>query len=171
MKDLKVALISANINSFDEPTIIPAGMKCDTYVYTEKIFPFPLKNLNPRLQGKYIKINTHRFLPGYDAYIWIDGSVEIKDKKFISHVMKALDGKDVAISTHYERKNVYEEIEYILARIEEGKEYLITRYANEPLAEELLFYKNNRLPEDHPLYICRFFARWNNEKVNRVFDD
>ena len=172
MKDLRIAIVSANINDFDEHQFnLPNGCKCDMHWYTEKNLPFPLVNLNSRLQGKYIKINTHRFLKNYDAYIWIDGSVEIKDKRFISQIIKKLEGEDVAISIHPERRNVYEEIEYILARIEEGKEYLVSRYANEPLAEELVFYKNNHLPVEYPLYVCRFFARWNNKRVNRIFDD
>lgn len=171
-KAYKVALICANIGSFDPVFPIKHQLyDYDLFYYTENNLPFPLPNLNSRLKSKYVKIQTHRFLPDYNIYIWIDGSVEIISERFVSRMVELIKESDMAITVHPERSNVYQEINYILDNIDAGKEYLIKRYANEPLAEEAIFYKNKHLPEDHPLYITRLFARWNHERVNRCFDD
>lgn len=172
MRDIRIALLSANIGSFDPVFPIKTqGYACDVHYYTEKNLPYPLPNLNDRLKSKYIKIKTHRFLPNYDAYVWIDGSVEIVSHKFVERMIVALEDSDIVIAMHPERANVYEEIDYILSNIEAGKEYLIKRYAGEPFPEELVFYKNDHSVEPNPLYATRFFARWNNKRLNRCFDD
>lgn len=168
----RVALISANIGAFDPVfDIVPQNIECDIFYYTERNLPHPLPNLNNRLRGKYLKTMAHRFLPNYDIYVWVDGSVEIIDSRFIERIIEVLKKDHVSISLHPERKNVYEEIDYILTNIDAGKEYLVSRYVNEPLADEMLFYKNGYLPETYPLYVCRFFARRNTDRVNRCFED
>ncbi len=176
MKKNRVAFVSANIGSFDPifkhaDQEITRHFDCDFLYYTEKNLPFPLPNINDRLKSKYVKIQMHRFLPEYDAYVWIDSSVEIISHTFVLHILSLLKDNDVVIPVHPERKNVYHELEYILENIAAGKEYLIKRYANEPLMEEMMFYRNNHMPEDYPLCITRFFARWNNKKVNEAFND
>lgn len=168
----RIAVVCANIGSFDPVFAFPdQSIDCDFFYYTEKNLPYPLPNLNDRLKSKYIKIQMHRFLPGYDVYIWLDGSVQVSSKLFVQHLKNNVEMYDVAMSVHHERDSVYEELEYILSNIDAGKEYLIKRYGNEPLAEEMAFYKNNGLPDYHRLFITRFFARKNNKHINAAFDD
>lgn len=172
MKTKRIAVVCANIGSFDPVFKFPdQTIDCDFHYFTEKNLPYPLPNLNNRLRSKYIKIQMHRFLPDYDEYIWIDGSVEVLGKRFAQHMHNHLEGHEVAMSVHHERNTVYEELEYILTNMEAGKEYLIKRYRDEPLAEEMAFYKNSHLSDDHSLYITRFFARRNNKVTNAAFDD
>ncbi len=168
----RIALISANIGSFDPVfDVVKQSIDCDVFYYTERNLPHPLPNLNNRLRGKYLKIMTHRFLPNYDIFVWVDGSVEITDPKFVQRLVEKVRHDQISMCVHPERKNAYDELDYILTSIDNGKEYLVARYANEPLAEEMLFYKNNHLPEDYPLYVCRFFARRNVPLVNACFED
>lgn len=171
-KEYRVALICANIGKFDPILKVEEQeYKCDIHYFTEATLPFPLPNLNDRLKSKYIKIQTHRFLPNYNAYIWIDGSVEVTNERFVKDIIDGLQGHDIIVSLHPERKNVYQEIEYILDSIEAGKEYLIKRYADQPFEEEETFYKNKGLPQSYPLYVTRFFARWNRSFINDAFND
>lgn len=168
----KIAVVCANVGEFDPVFNLPdQSIDCDFFYYTEKNLPYPLPNLNDRLKSKYVKIQMHRFLPKYDYYVWIDSSVQVTSSKFIQHIKNLLECEDVVISLHPDRDNVYSEMEYILASIDGGKEYLVKRYANEPLEEELTFYKNTGLPDDVPLFATRFFARKNSKKVNEAFND
>lgn len=172
MRKLKVALLTANIGNFElDRHWEDQNCTCNFYKFNDNNLPFPLPNLNDRLRSKYIKIMTHRFLPDYDIYIWIDSSVEIVSDKFVSKIIELLHGNDIVICDHYERKDVYSELEYIKTSIENGKEYLVKRYEKEPIEEEMTFYKNNDITEDNTLFITRFFARRNNKKVNDAFND
>lgn len=172
---MRIAIVTANVGGIDigaEERFEKLNI-ADLYYYDEYNLPFPLPNLNDRLKSKYIKIMTHRFLPQYDVYIWVDSSVELVDVKgFIPHILKGIKmGCDLQITPHHERFNAYDELDFIKEQILLGKEYLSKRYENEPLEEEKAFYQQEGLERDFPLYITRFFARPNNEKVNKAFDD
>lgn len=112
---------------------------------------------------------THRFLPDYDIYIWIDGNIEVKSEKFVENIIDKLD--DVAISVHPDRQNVYEEIGHIEDNIRKQNKYLSVRYKDEPFGAELEFYGKECLPPTEPLYACRFFARKNTPDVNKAFEE
>lgn len=164
-------ILSANIGNFDKP-IVPWTVGAQIRCYTEANLPHPLPNLNNRLKGKYIKIMAHRFLDA-QRYIWIDGSVQPLNDLFQREMYGMLreSGADVVIAKHPERKGVYEELDYIAAGMKDGKQYLIDRYANEPLNAEFQFYEKQGLPYDFPLYVCRMFARQCTPKVNEAFND
>jgi hypothetical protein len=161
-------IISANIGNFDTISDPPFGLRYQCY--TEQNLPFQLPNLDNRLKGKYVKIQTHRFRD--DPYwIWVDGSVQIVSERFTRFMRTKLEGHDIAIPLHPDRANVFEEISYILEHIKAGKDYVKSRYENEPLAEEREFYIQQGLPTQFPLYACRVFARVNSAKVNAAFND
>lgn len=172
MSKKRVAVLTANIGNFEpDRHWEEQDYICDFYKFHDSSLPFPLPNLNDRLKSKYLKTMTHRFLPNYDIYIWVDSSVEIVSEKFVSKMVELLKGNDIVICDHYERSNVYQELEYIKTNIEQGKEYLVKRYEKEPIEEEMTFYKNNGITEDNVLFITRFFARRNSPKVNEAFND
>lgn len=168
---MKVALLTANVGGIDNvPPVPEQSVPYDYFCYTEKNLPFPLHNLDSRLKGKYCKINTHRFLK-HDIFIWIDGRIEITSPDFVKTMVEWLQNKDVVISRHQYRHNVYEEIHWIQEMMRNGNKYLLERYAHEPFNEELKFYSGQGMPVDYPLFACGVFARWNNPKVNWVFRD
>ena len=165
---MKTAIVTCNIGGIDDGHEIPNTP--DFYYYTEKNLPFPLPHLNNRLKGKYLKIMTHRFLPQYDNYIWLDGVVK-PTKELIEYFQSKLQDKDIAIAKHPYRNNVFEELLYIQKKMNLGREYLLKRYKDEPFGLEAKFYKKEKLPDDFPLYHCRLFIRRNEERVNRTFDE
>lgn len=167
---MKIALITANIGSFDsfKNPVEQLGSDISIHVYTEKNLPVPLPHLNNRLKGKYIKIMTHRFLPDYDYYVWIDGNVHVHSDFFVLDMLD--EGNDISICKHHERNDVYEEIDYIIENMNSGAEYLLKRYATDPWYEEYEFYENSGMP-DVPLYACKFFCRKNSPKVNEAFEE
>lgn len=169
---MKIAIITANIGDIDNVMGIPLqNNKIDYYIYHDLNLPFPLPNLNDRLKSKYIKIQTHRFLPQYDLYIWLDGRVQILSKDFVKEMIENIMDYDMCMFNHRERKSVYEEIGYIIKNIKLGNHYLLSRYGNQCLEKEARFYREEGIPKNYPLYACTIFARWNNKKVNDVFDE
>lgn len=151
---MKIAVISASFGGKDtKKPFFPQSVECDYYFFTEANSPVPLPNLPDRLKAKYFKLQMHRVLPGYDAYVWIDANVEVTSPDFVK-VMT--DGVFVIrIQRHHERETIGHEIDFIL---NSDNVYLTTRYSGQPLKEEYEFYLKCGMPEDAPLYSCNIFA-------------
>lgn len=169
---MKIAVVTANIGNFDPILGLPKQDAEFTYFfYNENNLPFPLPNLNNRLKSKYIKIQMHRFLPNYDMYIWLDGRIKVQADTFVKTFVQQIENKDIVLYKHRERDNVYQEIEYIIEQMNKGNHYLLSRYGNQQLFKEAIFYKDNDLPNDFPLVMSGVFARMNNKIVNACFDE
>lgn len=167
----KICLISCNIGDID--SIYPPAKQSqgfELFYYSENTLPFPLPNLDNRMRGKYLKTQSHKFINA-EIIIWCDASIEIISPDFIQTCIDHLKDNDIVITKHSQRKNVYEELEYIIDRMKAGDRYLLKRYARQPLYQEYEFYKENKMPKDFPLFGCYFFARWNNDRVNEMFND
>src|SRR3990167_6851998 len=149
----RIAVVTANIGGFDEiKGICKQTIEIDYFHYTENNLPFPLPNLNNRLKSKYIKTQMHRFLPDYDYYVWLDGSIRVNGGNFIEHITENIEANDISMYIHRERKSVYEELDFIDSEIKKGNPYLVTRYAHQQMIKEALFYAKNKVPFDYPLY-------------------
>lgn len=168
----RVAVITANIGKIDEIIGIPKQtIPIDFFYYTQDNLPFPLPSLSNRLRGKYLKIQTHRFLHSYDYYVWLDGRVQITSTSFIENLIESLGKNHIALFKHRERQTVYEEMEYIIKRMKEGYHYLLNRYGDQQMEKELQFYTHQELPKNFPLYAATLFIRRNDQFVNKVFDE
>ena len=168
----KICILTASIGGIDNVCGIPKqNIDIDYKYYDDNNLPFPLNNLSDRLKARYLKSQTHRFLPNYDLYIWLDGRIKVEGNNFAQTFLQQAMDHDLAIYKHTERNNVYEELCYIDQQIGKGSPYLMARYKDQQLLKESLFYKNGGLPEDFPLFMGGFYARWNNKKVNDCFDE
>ena len=106
---MKTAVITAVFGGMDTPKpFAPQSVECDRIFITEENSPFPLPNLPPRLQAKYFKLQAHRAFPEYDAYVWIDGNIEVTSPDFVKVMTHRLSG--IRIQKHHERKTIEEEI-------------------------------------------------------------
>jgi hypothetical protein len=94
-------------------------------------------------------------LPGYDAYVWIDGNIEVTSPDFVKVMTEGLERDDIVIQRHHERQTIKQEIDFILAS---ENEYLTTRYGAQPLREEYDWYLRQGMPESAALYSCNIFA-------------
>lgn len=166
----KVAIMTCNIGGIDQ-IHAPAQqtLPFEFFYYSENNLPFPLPALNNRLKGKYFKTQAHKFLD-HDIFIWIDGSVEILSENFVELISDELSGNEIIIQRHAHRNNVYQELNYISNKMNEGNGYLLKRYAGQPFKLEAEFYSRKGMPKDFPLFQCSFFARENNKRMNSIFD-
>lgn len=169
---MKIAVVTAIFGGKDTPKPFPAqSVDCDYFCFTEANSPVPLPNLPDRLKAKYFKLQMHWVLPGYDAYVWIDGNIEVNSADFVKVMTEGLDG--IRIQRHHERQTIKEEIDFILAS---ENVYLTTRYAAQPLREEYEWYLKEGMPEDAPLYSCNVFSfalfdTYNHDENLSFFDD
>lgn len=151
---MKIAVVTAIFGGKDTQKPFAAqSVPCDYFCFTEANSPVPLPNLPDRLKAKYFKLQMHRVLPLYDAYVWIDGNIEVTSSDFVKVMTEGLDG--IRIQRHHERQTIGEEIDFILAS---DNVYLTTRYGAQPLKQEYEWYLSQGMPEDAPLYSCNIFA-------------
>lgn len=166
--EMKIAVVTAIFGDMEKPKpFCEQSVPCDRYVFTPENTPFPLPNLPPRLQAKYFKLQTHRVLPRYDCFVWIDGNIEITSPDFVKVMTDGL-YDNIRIQKHHERATIGEEIEYILAS---ENPYLKARYDSQPLAAEYGYYLSGGMPADAPLYSCNLFAWDFKLEVAPFFDD
>jgi len=163
---IKIAIITANVGGVDEVKPIPhQTIAYDYYYFDETNLPE-----NVILSGdnafisKYPKLMTHKLLPDYDIYIWIDGRVEVTSPNFIESMINGLG--DVRMTRHPQRQTIQEEFDFIDNLFEQKDEYVCSRYKQEDIAKQKEIITN----PDAALYACGVFARRNNQKVNEAFE-
>lgn len=156
---MKIAVISAIFGDMEkEKPFATQSVDCDRFCFTPFNSPFPIPNLPPRLQAKYFKLQPHKVLPDYDFYIWIDGNIEVTNPDFVWQMIQNMQtvGRNIKIQRHHERETLGQEIDFIL---NSENPYLLARYGNQPLHEELNYYKSVKTDvKNAALYSCNIFC-------------
>lgn len=169
---MKIALITAVFGDIDEVKEVPvqADAHYKRFVFTEKNSPFPFPNLPDRLRAKYFRCQSHRIdeLKEYDMHCWLDGRIQVKSEFMLRDFAHRIMGSDIGLGAHQDRNCIYDEVDFI---VNSQSEYLISRYANQPLKQEVDFYRAKGHPTHAGLYSTGIFMRWNNTRVNPMFDE
>lgn len=113
---MRAALICA-IFGDEEPRPLPPGVGVDSYLLTDsgldpegwQVVRAPAQ-ASPRLAARQVKALPWRFVPGYDTYVWIDGSVEVLDPGYPEWAA-GQDFANVAAPAHPDRDCIYDEAE------------------------------------------------------------
>ena len=169
---MKIAIIRANIGGIDEVLPIPnQTIKFDSFVYDETNLPYSLPNFDNRTKARYLKIMPHRYLPGYDFYIWLDGRVEVTSELFVEGFLHELQGKQMVCTLHKDRENCFDELKHMLHEMNKGNHYLISRYGKQNLRRELDLLYDKDFPKEFPLLASGMFIRKNNYLLNKFFED
>ncbi len=169
---MKIAVITAVFGGMEkQKPFCPQSVECDRIFITEENSPVPLPNLPPRLQAKYFKLQAHRVFPEYDAFVWIDGNIEVTSPDFVKVMTDKMPDPRVFgrfnIQRHHERQTIEQEIDLITAS---DNEYLTTRYGKQPLRAEYEYYLSQGMPPEAPLYACNIFA-WENTQYKQFLMD
>ena len=153
---MKIAVITAVFGGIDQEFPFPeqdfaSDHTVDRFFFNEENNRFPMPSLPNRLKAKFYKCNMNLMCPGYDAYVWIDGNIEVTSSVFISRVMYDLIGHSFVIQPHHERATVGEEYDFI-----EGSDnpYIKVRYSWQPMKEERAYLN----ADEAPLKSCNIFA-------------
>lgn len=109
-----------------------------------------LNHLHPRRVAKLPKVYPHFFseLLKYKYTIWIDGGMEIVVENFVDQVLSYLEN-GMLLSPHFDARDCA----YGEATIRPPK------YVNEPMDQQVAFYKADGFPENYGLYEGGLIAR------------
>jgi len=172
---MNVAIITANIGGIDEVKPFPGQHKLEEvhqdyfcieeHQLREVLKKEGLDSANDRLVSRCPKFMTHKLLPGYDVYIWLDARVQVVDKDFTGFMLDNLE--EVKIALHPDRKTIGEETEHILERLKNNDKYLLPRMSIEDIEKQKAVIGEK---SDLPIYCLRVFSRINSEKVNEFYE-
>ena len=133
----KIAVISAILGGLDDPPTHPVqSIEHDYYLFTEENFPLRDKAMTPRLQAKIPKCFGWQLKPGYDYYMWIDGSLTMTSTDTLKHYFDAIQGYDLVVLKHPGRDTVYWESRYLERGLKDSR-YINERYAGEWVKEQM----------------------------------
>lgn len=169
---MKIAVLTANLGKFDinvpnADQILPKGVQMDFHRFTDENFP-PITGLTPRFQYRIPKLFGWQMFPGYDYYIWMDGSFSMQHGEAVKWFLDRCQGYDMAVFRHPWRKTLAEEVAHIDKKLAEGNKYITQRYTNglhkEQLASIIESTKYTTF-KDENLYASTSFIYKNNLSV------
>lgn len=152
---MKVAVISANLGSYDKPNdwpelIAPDGVTVAVHRFTDANFPPRPLAMTSRLQCALPKMFGPQFAPGFDLYLWIDASC-VPTPNAVEWFIERLGDKELVVFKHPERNSIREEYEFMKARMARpGETYLNSRYKGEWLDEQFAAVMTDTRPGKQP---------------------
>ncbi len=174
-KDLKIAIVTAIYNNYDNLNNICINSNIDYICFTENrnIEPkgwslFFLPNLSTNRKGssfiKYIKSHLDIYLNEYDYVIWCDGNIKILNFDLIKLMVDSFRDTEILMFKHYDpnpnlfRKCVYEEAHF-------AKNF--NKYSKERLDQQINDYHNDKYPTNNGLFQSGIYLQNNKSpKVN-----
>lgn len=97
-------------------------------------------SMSPRLRAKLDRMLMWETHPGFDYYIWLDSSFSILSQNSIQWIINQCTDVDAVFFKHSKRNSVTEEFNFVFNELNNNNKYLLNRYEDEPLVEELNSY-------------------------------
>jgi hypothetical protein len=176
MKPIRVAVVSANLGSYD-PVVDYPIQKVDSHIELDiyrlndnNFFPRPLA-MTSRLMAGMPKMLSWQMFPCYDFYIWVDASCTLSNENSVMWFIDKIIGYDFALFKHPDRYTIYEEYEFVKRKIKEGSKYLCSRYKDEWLDQQMNCILDDRTFVDDSLYASTAFVHKNIKKNQAVLKD
>lgn len=167
---MKVAILSCILGSFDVPVNpVEQNISVAFHRFTDWDFP-PITGLTPRLQYRMPKLFGWEMYPGFEYYIWLDGSVSLIRPDSAQWLLDQLGDNDMAVFKHPWRSSIREEADHIEEYLQKGNEYITTRYKNGLHKEQLALIQGDKSYTDNHLYASTAFVYRNTPKVKEVLD-
>ena len=126
------------------------GLRYQTNSWTVRPVPEDLLRLENVRQQRLLKILPHRYLPGYDLSVWIDGNISVKGD--LTGFLRSLDFSKGSFLTrrHPSRRCAYEEAKAVLRM---GKD------RSGRVGPQMEAYRNEGFPENFGLEETNVVAR------------
>lgn len=130
LDNLKVCVLSANLGNFDTAIEhVKQDIDVTLHTFTDEDFP-PIADLPHRFQYRIPKLFGWQMFPGYDYYIWLDGSMQLTRADSVRWLIEQLGSNDIAFFKHPWRKTIKEEVDFIEQRLKDKDPYITARYKN-----------------------------------------
>jgi len=173
---MRTAIITANTNNFEKDfKYVDQSIPVDFYLFNDENFPPRYKAITPRLQSKIPKMFGWQLAPGYDYYIWVDGSFALSPDTAKWALDQCKD--DAAFLKHPYRNTIQEENDFIKERIQRAADrkspnrYTYRRYFHELFDEQMTEIQSDKGFIDNLLIASGFFIYKNNEKVHNLMKE
>lgn len=168
---MRVAILTAILGDFDTP-VDPVQQKIDGEVvfhrFTDKDFP-PIASMDPRFQYRIPKMFGWEMFPGYDYYIWLDGSFSFDRWDSAQWFLDQIGDAEAAFFKHPWRNTAQEETDHIEEYLQKGDKYITPRYRNGLHKEQMAKILFDQGYIDDKLYTSTAFIYKNNAKVHQSF--
>lgn len=172
---MKIALLSANLGGVDkEHDHVSQSISYDYFGLNDENFPPRSKAMMPRLQAKIPKFFGWQLFPGYDYYMWLDGSIALAHEdaiKYFKDSMECCGGHDIVVLRHPRRPNIRQEARYLRKGLREQSKYLVARYDGEWTPEQIKQIDKDRHYVDDLMVNGGVFMYRNNRKVRAMFKE
>lgn len=155
---------------------VEQSVPCDFLCFTEAPWPRQIgawrvirsglnAGLHPRMRAKYFKVLSHRVFPGgrlawrfdlcgrrprYDAILWVDGCLRIKDPHFAEAFAGHIGGTGWSMFIHPDRDCVFKELRQAAAQ---------KKWSALPIAAQMEAYRAEGMPEGRGLMAATLIAR------------
>lgn len=160
----KILLITANLSAAEDqktrsiPQSLDPNFNVSLLSLNDKNFPPRFNALHPRLHAKIPKMLAWEYFSNFDYYIWMDASYEFSGLNSLSNIISALCNFDFSIIKHWDRSSIYDELVFMKDQMNSGSQYLINRYLNEYMDEQVHSYISTPGFTDNKLYAGGLFC-------------
>jgi len=138
---MRILVITANIGGTSSNTFVPQNIPNVDFVKLDNSnYPERIKAMHPRLQGKIPKMLAWELYPDYDYYIWVDAPFSLNNSNSVQWFLDKLQNNKAAFFMHPVRTTVQSEAEFVIDNIKYNNQYLIDRYQNENMKEQVESY-------------------------------
>ena len=166
---MKVAILSANLGAFDKEVDncmqeLSGDVEMTFHRFTDKDFP-PCVGLTPRLQYRIPKMFGWQMFPGYDFYLWLDGSMSMQDPHSLMYFVDRCRDNDIVVFKHPWRNTILEETAHIEDHLKKKKPYITTRYKGGFHQQQYEVIKADKGYQDTVLYASTAFMYKNTPQV------
>ena len=114
--------------------------------------------MSPRLRGKIPKMLAWEDNEEYDYYIWMDSNLSPKHPKAIEEMVDECVDVNACFFQHSARYSVQQEVNFVNEEMDKGNNYLLDRYRDEKIKDQLNYYLQDKNWEDNFLLECGAFV-------------
>jgi SAM-dependent methyltransferase len=173
---MKLCILSANLSGIDASAtlpaqVLPAGWELEFKCFLDKDLPPRPLAISPRLQAKYPKMCGFEWFPDADLIAWIDSSFTVTTSGLAAWLIDKIADADLCLMPHVARKSVSEELAFMTQLMAQGDQYLLSRYADEPMAEQVAAYRSEGGFADNWLSANGCFVYRNTPAMRAVLKD
>lgn len=168
----KIALISASLGGFDKRSIhVPQSLPYDHHHFSDENLPPRDRAMLPRLQAKIPKFFGWQLRPGYDFYMWLDGNLSMAHPDTLKYFYDNCKDHDITVFRHGCRPTIWKEWRYTKQGLDEQSRYLVGRYENEWMDEQMQMIQDDKDYVDDFAVTGGMFMYKNTPKVHAMFKE
>lgn len=156
---MKVLVLSASILGKKTSHMVKQeGVIADFIFYNEHNFPSRQSSFTPRMTAKIPKMMGWMLKPGYDFYIWVDNTFDIKRPDAVAWFIQEIAGHDILLLKNPYRSSIKKEAEFMHERISKNASNFLDRISGEPIMEQVNSYLSDHTFTDNKLMAGGLFC-------------